>query len=116
MHYLWAFIVGGILCAIGQIILDKTKITPARILVLYVVVGTILGFLGVYQPLVDFAGAGASVPLTGFGNSLAKATIKAINEKGLIGIFQGLSGAAGGIGAALFFGFVAALISKPKEK
>ena len=89
MQYLWAFLVGGALCAIGQLLIDLTKLTPARILVAYVVSGVILGAVGLYQPLVDFAGAGASVPLTGFGNLLAKGMRKAVEEDGLLGIFTG---------------------------
>ena len=89
MQYLWAFLVGGALCAIGQLLIDLTKLTPARILVAYVVSGVILGAVGLYQPLVDFAGAGASVPLTGFGNLLAKGMKKAVEDDGLLGIFTG---------------------------
>ncbi len=111
------FIVGGIICVIGQILIDKTKLTPARILVLFVTVGAILGGLGIYQYLVDFAGAGATVPLTGFGYNLAKGTIKAVKESGLIGAFTGgIKASAGGIAAAIFFGYIASLISKPKMK
>ena len=111
------FIVAGILCVIGQILIDKTKLTPARILVIYVTVGCILGGLGIYQYLVDFAGAGATVPLTGFGYNLAKGAIEAVKETGLVGAFTGgVKAAAGGIAAAVFFGYIAALISKPKIK
>lgn len=111
------FIVGGIICVIGQILIDKTKLTPARILVLFVTVGVILGGLGIYQYLVDFAGAGATVPLTGFGYNLAKGAIKAVKESGLIGAFTGgIKASAGGIAAAIFFGYIASLISKPKMK
>lgn len=111
------FVTGGILCLIGQILIDKTKLTPARILVIYVTVGVILGGLGIYQYLVDFAGAGATVPLTGFGYNLAKGTIQAVQENGLIGAFTGgLKASAGGIAAAIFFGYIASLISKPKMK
>ena len=111
MDYLKAFIVGGILCVIGQLLIDKTKLTPARILVSYVVVGVILGALGFYRPLVDFAGAGASVPLTGFGYSLAQGVKKAINESGFIGIFTG-----GGITAAIICGLSASILFRAKDK
>lgn len=111
------FIVGGLICVIGQILIDKTKLTPARILVLFVTTGVILGGLGIYKHLVDFAGSGATVPLTGFGYNLAKGTIKAINENGLIGVFTGgLKASAGGIAAAVFFGYIASLVAKPKIK
>jgi len=116
-EYLKAFVAGGILCAIGQILIDKTKLTPARILVSYVVAGVILGAAGVYKPFVDWAGAGATVPLTGFGNTLAKGVKKAVEEMGALGIFTGgLTAAAGGICAAIFFGYLVAIIFKPKEK
>ncbi len=111
------FIVGGFICIIGQILIDKTKLTPARILVMFVTIGTILGGLGIYKYLVDFAGCGATVPLTGFGNNLAKGTIEAVKENGFIGIFTGgLKACAGGVAAAVFFGYIASLISKPKMK
>lgn len=117
MTYLWAFIVGGILCAIGQILIDKTKLTPARILVVYVVAGVFLTLIGVYEPLVKLAGAGATVPLTGFGYSLAKGVMKAVEEHGLLGVLMGgLTATAGGIAAAVVFSLIAALICKPKEK
>ncbi len=117
MLILRCFIVGGLICVVGQILIDKTKLTPARILVAYVTLGAILGGLGVYQHLVDFAGAGATVPLTGFGNALAKGAIKAVGEKGILGAFTGgITAAAGGIAAAIFFGYIAALVSKPKIK
>ncbi len=117
MEYLKAFAVGGAICAVGQLLLDKTKLTPARILVCFVVLGVILGGCGVYQPLIDFAGAGATVPLTGFGNLLAKGVREAVQEDGLLGALTGgLKAAAGGIAAAVFFGFLAALIFKPKDK
>lgn len=117
MDYIKAFLVGGLLCLIGQILIDKTKLTPARILVSFVVIGVILGGLGIYQHLVDFAGAGASVPLTGFGNTLAKGVREAVDESGFIGIFTGgLKAAAGGIAAAVFFGALVGLIFKPKDK
>ncbi|HIU51647.1 MAG TPA: stage V sporulation protein AE [Candidatus Merdicola faecigallinarum] len=112
-----AFVVGGAICVVGQILIDKTKLTPARILVLFVTLGAILGGLGVYQYLVDFAGAGATVPLTGFGNNLAKGAIEGVKNSGLIGAFTGgIKNAAGGIAAAIFFGYIASLIAKPKMK
>lgn len=117
MQLLYAFLVGGILCVIGQILIDKTKLTPARILVTYVTVGVILGGLGIYQSLVDFAGAGATVPLTGFGYNLAKGAKEAVDQYGLIGAFiGGTKASAGGIAAAIFFGYIASLIAKPKIK
>ena len=116
MDYLKAFIVGGSLCLIGQILIDKTKLTPARILVSYVVIGVLLGALGVYQPLVDFAGAGATVPLTGFGHTLATGVKEAIAKDGIIGIFTGgLTATAGGISAAIVFSVIASLIFNPKS-
>ena len=117
MMLLKCFVTGGILCIIGQILIDKTKLTPARILVIFVTTGAILGGLGIYQYLVDFAGAGATVPLTGFGYNLAKGAIEAVEQNGLIGAFTGgVKAAAGGISAAVFFGYLASLISKPKMK
>ena len=117
MEYLKAFIIGGILCAIGQIFIDRTKLTPARILVGFVVGGVILSALGFYEPLVEFAGAGATVPLSGFGHSLAKGVRSAVMDKGFLGIFTGgLSATAGGISAAIVFGFIIALFFKPKDK
>lgn len=117
MQLLRCFTVGGVLCIIGQILIDKTKLTPARILVAYVTTGVILGGLGIYKYLVDFAGSGATVPLTGFGYNLAKGTIEAVKQNGLIGAFTGgLKASAGGIAAAVFFGYIASLISKPKMK
>ena len=114
-NYLWCFITGGILCIIAQILIDKTKITPARVLVLYVTAGTILGGLGLYKYLVDFAGA--TVPLTGFGYTLAKGAIQGVEQNGFIGAFTGgVKSTAGGIAAAIFFGYIASLISKPKIK
>lgn len=111
------FFVGGLICIIGQILIDKTKLTPAKILVTFVTIGTILGGLGIYQYLVDFAGAGATVPLTGFGYNLAKGAIENVQTSGLIGTFTGgVKAAAGGIAAAVFFGYLASLISKPKMK
>lgn len=117
MEYLKAFLCGGILCVIGQLLIDRTSLTPARILVSYVVAGVILGGLGLYQPIIDWAGAGATVPLTGFGSLLAKGTKKAVAEKGLIGALTGgITAAAGGIAAAVFFGFLVALLFKSKPK
>ncbi|MGI5977293.1 MAG: stage V sporulation protein AE [Candidatus Limivicinus sp.] len=117
LGYIKAFAVGGLLCVIGQLLLDYTKLTPARILTAYVVAGVILGALGIYQPLVDFAGAGASVPLTGFGNLLARGVKEAVAEKGLLGAFTGgFTAAAAGIGGAVFFSLLAALIFRPKDK
>ena len=112
-----SFVVGGLICAIGQILIDKTKLTPARILVTFVTVGTVLGGLGIYKYLVDFAGCGATVPLLGFGNNLAKGTIEAVRQNGLLGAFTGgLKASAGGIASAVFFGYIASLISTPKMK
>ena len=117
MNYLWAFLVGGAFCAVGQVLIDYTKLTPARILTAYVVAGVILGGFGVYKPLIDFAGGGASVPLTGFGYLLADGVKKAVDDNGLIGIFTGgFTASAAGISAALFFGLVAALIFKSKPR
>ena len=117
MDYLNAFLCGGLLCAVGQIIIDKTKLTPARILVGYVVSGVLLQAVGVYQYLVDWAGAGATVPLTGFGYTLARGVEKAVAEKGLLGALTGgLTATAGGITAAMLFSLIAALIFKPGEK
>jgi len=117
MEYVKAFLFGGVLCIIGQLLIDRTAMTPARILVSYVVAGVILGGLGLYQPIVEWAGAGATVPLTGFGSLLAKGTKRAVAEKGLIGALTGgITAAAGGIAAAVFFGFLVALIFKSKPK
>lgn len=117
MHYLWAFLVGGALCVIAQIFIDKSALTPARILVTYVTSGVFLTGIGVYEPLREIAGAGATVPLTGFGYSLAKGVEKAVDERGVIGAFTGgLTGTAGGIAAALCFGFLAALLFKSRQK
>ncbi len=112
-----AFLVGGLLCIIGQILIDKTKLTSARILVIFVTTGAILGGLGIYQHLVDFAGCGATIPLTGFGYNLSKGAIEGVKEFGLLGAFSGgVKAASAGISAAIFFGYIAALISKPKIK
>ena len=117
MNYFWAFVVGGCICVIGQLLIDLTGLTPARILTGYVVAGVILQAVGLYQPLVDWAGAGATVPLTGFGYSLAKGVAKAVGEQGLLGVITGgLTATAGGIAAAVVFGLLMALLCKPKEK
>lgn len=116
-EYLKVFLVGGALCVIGQLLIDYTRLTPARILTSFVVAGVILGALGVYGPLADWAGAGATVPLTGFGWSLAKGVKKAVEELGLLGAFTGgFTAAAGGLCAAVFFGFLISLIAKPRDK
>ncbi len=117
MQLLRCFVVGGLICIIGQILIDKTKLTPARILVIFVTTGAVLGGLGIYQYLIDFAGCGATVPLTGFGNALAKGAIEEVSKSGFIGAFiGGTKAAAGGISAAIFFGYIASLIAKPKMK
>lgn len=117
MEYLWSFVIGGAICVVGQILIDFTKLTPARILVSFVTLGVVLGAFGVYGPLVDFAGCGATVPLTGFGYLMAKGTLEAVREKGLLGAFSGgLTAGAAGISAAVFFGYLAALFSKPGDK
>lgn len=117
LDYIKAFICGGLLCVLGQILIDKTKLTPARILVLYVTCGVVLGAFEIYKPFAEFAGCGATVPLTGFGYLLAKGVKAAVEERGWIGIFTGgISAAAGGIAAAIFFGLLAALLFKPKPK
>ena len=117
MQYFWSFVVGGLFCVIAQIFIDKTTLTPARILVAYVTGGVLLTAIGVYEPLQKLAGAGATVPLTGFGYSLAKGVEKAVEERGIIGALTGgLTGTAGGIAAALCFGFLAALFFKSRQK
>lgn len=117
MEYVWAFLIGGLLCAIGQVLIDLTKLTPARILTSYVVAGVVLGALGLYQPIVELAGGGATVPLTGFGNLLAKGVKQAVDENGIIGAFMGgFTSSAVGISAAIFFGLIAALIFKSGSK
>lgn len=117
LTYLKAFLVGGLLCAVGQVLIDYTKLTPARILVSYVVAGVALGALGIYEPLIEFAGAGASVPLTGFGYLLAKGVKEAVAANGFLGILTGgLTSAAAGITSAILFGLIMALIFKPKDK
>ncbi len=117
MIFLKAFLVGGAICAVGQLLMDCTKLTPARILVLFVVAGVVLGALGLYQPLADFAGCGATVPLTGFGNLLAQGTKDAIREDGLLGVLTGpLSAGSAGISAAMLSGLVVSMIARPKSK
>ena len=117
MIMLRCFSIGGLICVIGQILIDKTKLTPAKILVIYVTFGALLGGLGIYQHLIDFAGCGATVPLTGFGANLAKGAIESVQEQGLLGAFiGGVKASAGGIAAAVFFGYIASLIAKPKIK
>ena len=117
MDYVKAFVAGGLLCLIGQILIDKTKLTPARILVCYVVAGVVLGAIGIYKPFTDFAGAGATVPLTGFGNLLAKGVRKAVDKDGLLGAFTGgLQATAGGITAAVFLGLLVSIIFRAKDK
>lgn len=117
MEYLKAFLVGGILCIIGQILIDKTKLTPARILTTYVVAGVVLGGIGIYQPLVDWAGSGATVPLTGFGYTLAKGVKEAVAEKGILGALTGgMTNTAAGITAAIFFGVLIASLFKARPK
>ncbi len=117
LEYVRAFLCGGLLCLIGQVLIDKTALTPARILVAYVVSGVVLGGLGIYKYVVEFGGAGATVPLTGFGYLLSKGVEKAVDEQGILGALTGgLTAAAGGIGAAIFFGYLVALIFKPKSK
>lgn len=117
MDYVKAFLIGGLLCAIGQILIDKTALTPARILVSYVVAGVLLGAIGVYEPLIEFAGAGATVPLTGFGSLLAKGVREAVEEKGILGVFTGgLKATAGGITVAVISGLLTSLIFKDRDK
>ncbi|MBD5130388.1 MAG: stage V sporulation protein AE [Ruminococcaceae bacterium] len=117
MEYVWAFLIGGLLCAVGQVLIDLTKLTPARILTSYVVAGVVLGGLGLYQPIIDLAGGGATVPLTGFGSLLAKGVRKAVDMNGFIGIFMGgFTSAAVGISAAIFFGLIAAIVFKSGTK
>ena len=116
-EYAKVFLVGGLLCAVGQLLIDFTKLSPARILTLFVVAGVVLGALGLYEPLAEWAGAGATVPLTGFGNALAKGVREAVAEKGLLGAFTGgFTASAGGIGAAVFGGLLAAMLGRPGDK
>ena len=117
MQYLWTFLVGGAICCIGQVLIEKTNLTSSRILVIFVTAGVVLGALGVYRPLVEFAGAGATVPLTGFGYSLAKGAAKGVEEMGLIGAFTGgIRATAGGVAAAIFFGYLNAVLFDPHGK
>lgn len=117
MEYLKAFLVGGTICLIGQLLIDKTKLTPARILVSYVVIGVLLGAVGLYEPFAEFAGAGATVPLTGFGNTLVKGVREAVDKQGFLGVFTGgLKATAGGIAAAITAGLLAAILFRPKDK
>lgn len=117
MDYIKAFLIGGLFCLVGQIFIDKTKLTPARILVSYVVIGVLLGAFGIYEPILEFGGAGASVPLTGFGNTLANGVRKAVDKDGFLGIFTGgLTASAGGISAAIISGLMAGFLFKAKDK
>lgn len=117
MDYVWAFVVGGAICVVGQILIDFTKMTPARILVLFVTLGVVLTGLGLYEPLVKLAGAGATVPLTGFGYLMAKGTMEAVQQKGLLGAFSGgVTASAAGVAAAVFFGYLTALIARSRDK
>ena len=117
MEYVKAFVVGGLICVVGQLLIDYTKMTPARILVTFVTLGVALTAVGLYEPLVEFAGAGATVPLSGFGYTMAKGTMEAVKEHGLLGVFSGgITASAAGIAAAVFFGYLAALVAKPGDK
>lgn len=117
MEYVKAFVIGGLICVVGQILIDYTKLTPARILVMFVTLGVVLTAVGLYEPLVNFAGAGATVPLSGFGYTMAKGTQEAVRKDGLLGVFTGgVTAGAAGIAAAVFFGYLAALLSKPGDK
>ncbi len=117
MEYINAFWVGGAICAIAQILIDKTKLTPGRILVLFVVIGAVLGGIGIYDKIIDYAGAGATIPLVGFGNLLAQGAIKGVQQDGILGILTGgAKAAAGGISASIVFGFIIALICNPKSR
>lgn len=117
MSYIWAFVVGGLICVIGQLLMDTTKLAPAHVLVLFVTSGVVLTALGLYQPLVDLGGAGATIPLPGFGYSLAKGVIKGVNEKGILGAFTGgVEATSGGIAAAVVFGYIMAVLFNPKTK
>ena len=116
-QFIWSFVIGGLLCVIAQILIDKTKLTPARILVMYVTCGVILGAIGIYKPLVDLAGAGATVPLTGFGYLISEGVREAVDKQGLLGALTGgFTAAAGGIAAALIFGYLAAIFFKGKRR
>lgn len=117
LDYIKAFFVGGLICLIGQILIDKTRLTPARIVVIYVCAGAFLTLIGLYEPLVKFAGAGATIPLSGFGYALAKGAKEAVAKDGFVGIFTGgLASTAGGVAAAIFFGYIMSIVSKPKIK
>ena len=117
MNYLWAFVTGGLICVAGQLLIDLTQLTPARILVLFVVAGVVLSAIGLWQPLVDFAGAGALVPIMGFGHTLAQGMQQAIAKEGFVGIFTGgFSACAGGVAASLIFGFIASVIARPNSQ
>ncbi|MEG1050396.1 MAG: stage V sporulation protein AE [Oscillospiraceae bacterium] len=117
MNYVWAFVVGGIICVIGQLLIDLTKLTPARILVIFVVSGVVLSGIGIWQPLVDFAGAGATVPIVGFGHTLAAGVKQAVAQQGLAGVFTGgLTACSGGVASSLVFGVVASLVSRSKSQ
>lgn len=117
MNYLWAFVVGGLFCVAGQLLIDLTKLTPARILVIFVVSGVVLSALGVWQPLVDFAGAGATVPILGFGHTLAKGVEQSVAQHGLVGIFTGgMTACAGGVSASLIFGVIASAVAKSRSQ
>lgn len=117
MNYLWAFVTGGIICVMGQILIDLTKLTPARILVGFVVSGVILSALGLWQPVVDFAGAGATVPIIGFGHTLAQGMKEAVEKNGIVGIFTGgFTACAGGVAASLIFGFIASVFARPNSQ
>ena len=117
MQFVWAFLIGGLICVIGQILIDKTNLTPARILTAFVVAGVVLGALGLYQPLIDFAGEGAAVPISGFGNLMAGGMRDALKDDGALGILTGaLKSCAAGIGAAIFFRLIAAFVGKSKDK
>ncbi|HHV30994.1 stage V sporulation protein AE [Caproiciproducens sp. LBM24188] len=117
MEYVWAFLIGGAICAVGQVLIDFTKMTPARILVLFVTLGVLLTALGVYEPLVKLAGAGATVPLTGFGYLMAKGTMEAVQQKGVLGALSGgVTASAAGVAAAVFFGYFASLVARSGDK
>lgn len=117
MEFLWAFIVGGLICVVGQILMDTTKLTPARILVIFLLIGSVLGYFGVYDKLIELGGAGATVPLPSFGNSLTKGVMKSVDEEGLMGVLSGgIKGTATGITAAIFWGYIMALLFNPKSK
>lgn len=117
MEFLSAFIVGGLICVLGQILMDRTNLTPARILVIFLLIGSVLGYFGIYDKLIEIGGAGATVPLPSFGNSLTRGAMKAVDEEGLIGVFTGgINGTASGITAAIFWGYIMAIIFNPKSK